>query len=117
TWLVFAQQASGQSLPPAPETAELTQLVKDFLQGASRNDLTTHERFWAEDLIYTSAVGRRSTKEDIRRDLAKENSAQSRNEQASYSAEDIRIHQYGTTAIVAFELVATTTKEGKTETS
>jgi hypothetical protein len=34
-----------------------------------------------------------------------------------YTAEDIRIQQYGTTAIVAFRLVATTTKDGKSETT
>jgi len=76
-----------------------------------------HERFWAEDLIYTSALGRRRTKADVRRDVAKANSAQAGKEQANYSAEDIRIQQYGTTAIVAFKLVATTTKDGKTETT
>ena len=33
----------------------------------------------------------------------------------AYSAEDIRIQQYGKTAIVAFRLVGTTTQAGKTE--
>jgi ketosteroid isomerase-like protein len=101
----------------APDAAALTQLLKDFLQGASSNDIATHERFWAEDLIYTSALGRRRTKNDIRHDLAKENSSEAKNEQTTYSGEDIRIHQYGTTAIVAFELIATTNKDGKTETT
>jgi len=101
----------------APDADALTQLLKDFLQGAAHNDIAMHERFWAEDVIYTSALGRRRTKDDIRRDLAKENSAEAKNEQTAYSAEDIRIHQYGTTAIVAFELVATTTKDNKSETT
>ncbi len=101
----------------APEAAALTQLLKDFLQGASHNDIAIHERFWAEDLIYTSAAGRRRTKDDIRHDLAKENSSAAKDAQTTYSSEDIRIHQYGTTAIVAFELIATTAKDGKTETA
>jgi hypothetical protein len=102
---------------PAPDAATLTKLLKDFLEGASHNDLAMHERFWAEDVIYTSAAGRRRTKDDIRNDVAKANSSQPKNDQATYSAEDIRIHQSGTSAIVAFELIAITTKEGKTETA
>jgi Domain of unknown function (DUF4440) len=76
-----------------------------------------HERFWAEDLIYTSALGRRRSKDDVRHDVARANSSPAPKEHANYSAEDIRIQQYGTTAIVAFELVATTTKDDKTETT
>jgi ketosteroid isomerase-like protein len=34
-----------------------------------------------------------------------------------YTAEDIQIHQYGETAVVAFRLVATTTKGTSTEVS
>jgi ketosteroid isomerase-like protein len=34
-----------------------------------------------------------------------------------YSAEDVQIHQYGDAAVVAFRLVATTTKNGSTEVS
>ena len=102
---------------PAPDAATLTKLLNDFLEGASHNDVAMHERFWAEDVIYTSAAGRRRTKDDIRNDVAKANSSEPKNDQATYSAENIRIHQYGTTAIIAFELIAITTKEGKTETA
>jgi len=37
----------------APDAAELAKLLNDFLAGASRNDAAIHERFWADDLIYT----------------------------------------------------------------
>src|SRR5438552_19139917 len=84
---------------PAPDAATLTKLLKDFLDGASHNDLAVHERFWAQDVIYTSATGRRRAKDDIRKDVAKANSSEPKNDQATYSAEDIRIHQYGSTAI------------------
>ncbi|HEY2799027.1 MAG TPA: hypothetical protein VGI85_00400, partial [Chthoniobacterales bacterium] len=43
---------------PAPDAAELTKLLKDFLAGASRNDVAMHDRFWADDLIYTGSSGR-----------------------------------------------------------
>src|SRR5437764_9259682 len=105
---------AAQTTPHAPQ---LTKLLNDFLEGASHNDVAMHERFWAEDVIYTSAAGRRRTKDDIRNDVAKANSSEPKNDQATYSAEHIRIHQYGTTAIIAFELIAITTKEGKTETA
>ena len=71
-----------------------------------------HERFWADDLIYTSALGRRKGKADIMRELRTESAAKPENGTAVYTAEDIRIQQYGDTAIVAFRLVATTDKGG-----
>jgi hypothetical protein len=60
--------------PPAhaqtpPAAAELTKLLKEFLAGASRNDAAMHDRFWAEELIYTSSSGRRMGKADILREL------------------------------------------------
>jgi len=106
------------SLSPAetaPDAAELTKLLKEFLSGASRNDPAAHERFWADDLIYTGSVGRRVGKADILRDVRAEATPKS-GESAVYSAEDIRIQQYGDTAIVAFRLVANTEKDGKKET-
>ena len=41
--------ACGLRAQTAPDAAELTKLVKDFLAGASRNDAAMHDRFWAED--------------------------------------------------------------------
>lgn len=99
----------------APDAAELTKLLKDFLAGASRNDVAMHDRFWAEDLIYTGSVGRRIGKADIMREVRAEASATPTAETTTYNAEDIRIQQYGDTAIVAFRLVGTTTKGDKTE--
>lgn len=101
--------------PPAPDGAELTKLLNDFLAGASRNDPAAHERFWADDLIYTASAGRRIGKADILREVHAEAAAPPSDETTTYTAEDIRIQQYGNTAIVAFRLVGTTKKQGKTE--
>lgn len=101
--------------PPAPDAAELTKLLQDFMAGASRNDPAMHDRFWAEDLIYTRAAGRRIGKADIMREVRAEAAAPVAGETTTYSAEDIRIQQYGTTAIVAFRLVGTTRKGEKSE--
>ena len=76
-----------------------------------------HDRFWADDLIYTASAGRRIGKAQIMHEVREEAAAPSSptDETATYSAEDIRIQQYGTTAIVAFRLVGTTKKGEKTE--
>lgn len=111
------QIATLPAASPAPDAAELTKLLKEFLAGASRNDPAIHDRFWAEDLIYTGSSGRRLGKEDILRDVRGEAAEPSHGDDATpvFTAEDIRIQQYGITAIVAFRLVGTTTKGGKTE--
>jgi ketosteroid isomerase-like protein len=97
----------------APDADELTRLLKEFLAGASRNDVATHDRFWAEDLIYTASTGRRIGKADIMRDLRSAPAPKPGEPTTTYSAEDIRIQQYGDTAIVAFRLVGKTEKGGK----
>jgi len=98
----------------APDAAELTKLLQDFLAGASKNDIAMHDRFWADELVYTSALGRRKGKADIIRELREETKATPKPEEGTtvYTAEDIRVQQYGDTAVVAFRLVATTDKDG-----
>jgi ketosteroid isomerase-like protein len=96
----------------APDAAELTKLLNDFLAGASRNDPAVHERFWADDLIYTRSAGRRISKADIMRDLREAPAPKPDDPKTVYTAENIRIQQYGNTAIVAFRLVATTEVNG-----
>src|SRR5256714_12880050 len=98
----------------APDAAELTKLLQDFLAGASKNDIAMHDRFWADELVYTSALGRRKGKADIMREWREEPKATPTPEDGSavYPAEDIRVQQYGDTAVVAFRLVATTDKAG-----
>src|SRR3954464_1621807 len=100
--------------PSAPAAAELTKLLNAFLAGAGRNDVAMHDRFWADELVYTSALGRRKGKADIMRELREETTATPKPDEgtAVYTAEDVRIQQYGDTAIVAFRLVATTDKAG-----
>ena len=98
----------------APDAPELTKLLQDFLAGASKNDIAMHDRFWADELVYTSALGRRKGKADIMRELREETKATPKPEEetAVYTAEDVRVQQYGDTAVVAFRLVATTDKAG-----
>ncbi len=110
--------ASALPAQTAPDAAELTKLLQDFLAGAGRNDIAMHDRFWADELVYTSALGRRKGKADIMRELREETgkapAATPTPDEGTtvYTAEDIRVQQYGDTAIVAFKLVATTDKAG-----
>src|SRR5437870_1523401 len=110
---LFIFLACGLPAQTAPDAAELTKLLQDFLAGAGRNDAAMHERFWADDLIYTASTGRRIGKADILREVREEGPPKPGDETVTYTAEDIRIQQYGDTAIVAFRLVGTTDKEGK----
>jgi len=99
----------------APDANALTRLLNEFLAGASRNDPSVHDRFWAEDVIYTGSAGRRRGKADIMHDVRSAPAPKPGDPVTIYSAEDIRIQQYGNTAIVAFRLVGTTVKNGTTE--
>jgi hypothetical protein len=105
--LLLATTISAQS---APDAAELTKLLNDFLAGASRNDVAVHESFWADDLIYTRSAGRRVNKAEVMHDVRTTPAPKPTDPKTIYTAEDIRIQQYGNTAVVAFRLVATTEK-------
>ena len=105
--LLLATTVSAQT---APDAAELTKLLNDFLAGASRNDVAVHERFWADDLIYTRSAGRRVSKAEVTHDVRTAPAPKPTDPKTIYTAEDIRIQQYGNTAVVAFRLVATTEK-------
>lgn len=105
----------GTHAQTAPAADELTTLLKEFLAGASRNDAAMHDRFWAEDLIYTGSGGRRRVKAEVMRDVRSAPAPKPGDASTVYTAEDIRIQQYGNTAIVAFRLVATTQKNGSSD--
>lgn len=111
--LMFLSFAGALPAQAAPDGPELTKLLQDFLAGAGRNDAAMHERFWADDLIYTASAGRRIGKADILREVHEEGPPKPGDETTVFTAEDIRIQQYGETAIVAFRLVGTTDKAGK----
>ena len=114
--LMLALSAVAQTMPTtAKDAAELTRLLNEFLAGASRNDAAVHDRFWADDVIYTGSAGKRRGKADIMRDVRSAPAPKPGDPTTVFTAEDMRIQQYGKTAIVAFRLVGTTVKDGKTE--
>lgn len=100
---LFLSATAAADQGAGPDAGQLERLLAYFLDGASRNDIAAHERFWADELIYTRSAGIRTSKAEILADLAK--GPDPSEPPTSYSAEDIRIQQYGDTAIVAFRLV------------
>ncbi|MEK6374751.1 MAG: DUF4440 domain-containing protein [Acidobacteriota bacterium] len=100
--------------PPPDDVAELTKLLDTFLAGASGNDAGVHDRFWADDLIYTGSAGRRTGKADILRDIRSAPPAKPDAPTTTFTAEEVRVQQYGDAAIVAFRLVGTTVDGGRT---
>jgi len=105
--LMIAPCAHAQST----DAAELRALLNEFLAGASRNDAAVHKRFWSDDLIYTGSAGRRIGKADIMKDV-RSSAGKPEEHPATYTGEDVRIQQYGDTALVAFRLVGTTRQDG-----
>jgi len=90
------------------DVEDLTNMLNEFLANAGVAEV--HERFWADDLIYTSSRGTRTTKAEIMAGFnASEEEESEENDAAGpvYTAEDVQIQLYGDTAVVAFKLVAT----------
>lgn len=97
----------------ASDADDLTAMLHEFLAGASVGDASAHDKFWSDDLIYTSSAGTRTDKAEIMAsmtpadDAAETADADDAGPSTVYSAEEIQIDLYGTTAIVAFKLVGT----------
>ncbi len=90
---------------PAFAKAELTALLSEFLDGATRNDPAIHNKYWAEDLIYTSSAGKRFGKAELMQSVSSRGELKPSEIGMRYSSEDVQILQYGDTAVVAFTLV------------
>ena len=94
--LVLAMGASA-SAADAPASAELTQLLQNFLKAASTNDAATFDSFFADDVIYTRSSGVTISKADIMRGLRGQgNEANRPAERASqtYDADQITAYVY-----------------------
>jgi len=107
TLLVFLSVALTATPSVGSEEEALTRILNEFLAGASVNDASAHDRFWAEDLVYTSSRGLRFGKAEIMEGLSSTDDSMSDEPEVAYSAADIRIRQYGDMAVVAFRLLGT----------
>lgn len=116
--LPVSQPLSSQSASSTTER-ELTAMLTQFLNDAGTNNPAGFDRFFADDLIYTRSAGSITTKAEIMRSLNSprtENSSSTNSSKSTFSAEDITIHPYSDTAVVAFRLVGRTEHpDGKVE--
>jgi hypothetical protein len=95
----------------ADDKAELTALLDEFLDGATRNDPAIHNKYWADELIYTSSSGTRFGKAELMQSVNSRGELKPDEIGMRYSSEDVQILQYGDTAVVAFTLVGTSDTE------
>ena len=114
--LVLCSVAAGSAFAQTKAAGEVTALLHEFITGAGSGDRAIFEKFFADDVIYTRASGVVITKADIMVSLGKP--APASEGKSSYSAEDITVHEYGDTVIVAFRLVGRTDHgDGNVETT
>lgn len=104
-FLVAASMVSTVNAHDDPTEDEVHELLDAFLAGASTNDIDMHERFWAEDLVYTSSAGERRGKAEIMAGLRASAPADTGN-LPTYRGEDVDIRVFDDLAVVTFRLVA-----------
>lgn len=102
--LLAVSQASFAS----SDSEELSTLLNEFMAGASVDDAASHDRFWADELVYTSSSGERFGKAEIMSGLDEPSESAESVPPTTYTAEEVRIQEYGATAVVTFRLVGTT---------
>jgi hypothetical protein len=115
--IIFLAATVSMYSQTAPDAPELTRLLNEFLAGAGRNDAAVHDRFWADDLIYTRSAGVRIGKEELMKGVRSAPPPKAGDPVTVYTAEDVRIQQYGNAAVVAFKLVSATSRSDGTKTT
>jgi ketosteroid isomerase-like protein len=112
--MAFAQnnaQANKTAAGPQDATAQqVTQLVRDFLSNVPKNDPKVFQEFFADDVIYTRAVGVTVAKADILQNI---DARAATDPTAKFEADDFTVHPYGEMAVVNFRLIAHNTENGK----
>ncbi len=104
--LLVAPAMGAQGAGETATAREVTGMLRQFLVDAAKGDRAGFDKFFAEDVIYTRAVGVVVTKGEIMKSL--ENPQPASENKITYTAEDITVHEYGGTVVVAFRLVART---------
>lgn len=100
-------QPQVSSQPDQATVTQLTAMLWQFLADASAKNAAGFEKFFADDVLYTRAAGATVPKRMIMRSVS--NAEQSEDAKIAYSADEIVIHTYGDTAVMAFRLMERTT--------
>jgi len=109
-FLPLSNPGAPQSTGDAATREKLTAMLQQFLVDAAQGNVAGFESFFADDVIYTRSAGVVTNKAEILKNVGSlRPTAESR---TTYSAEDVTVHDYGDTAVVAFQLVARTERAG-----
>lgn len=109
--LLVASTAYGgdTSAPDSARTRnDIATMLTTFLTPALNNTATGHDRFWADDLVYTSSAGKVMSKQDILKSFTEEPKAKASDSAQArpvFTAEDIFVRPYGNVAALTFRLV------------
>ena len=106
--LMAAVAAHGADATAEHTRTEITAMLTTFLTPAVNNTRAGHERFWADDLVYTSSKGKVMSKSDILKSIdegSKDQSGKPADAGPVFTAEDVPVRPYGDTAALTFRLV------------
>lgn len=103
--LLLALSSTVAARAQSGEREMLLNFLTRFLDAAAHNDPEAHERFWADDLVYTGADGYRYGKTEIMENVSAEGRQAISNDTPIYSAEDLKVRVFGDTAVLNFILV------------
>jgi hypothetical protein len=100
--LVASSYATVSAAEEGDTVAQITQLLNWFLAPENNPRASTHQRFWADDLVYTRSTGVVRTKPEILAGLTTDPSPA---DDTRWSAEDVLVRPYGDAAALTFRLV------------
>ena len=100
---LLAAAPVGAHADNSDDSAELAALLEMFL--ANTGEASAHDRFWADELVYTSSSGHRSGKAERMAAFAESRESPSLSSNV-YRGEELNIQVFGTTAVVTFRLIS-----------
>jgi len=89
-------------------------LLRDFLAAVAHGDKEVFEKFFADDVIYTSSSGVTMDKSEVMKTIG---SHAENGSKATYRAEDITVHPYDGMVVVNFRMVMDDENDGRRETA
>jgi ketosteroid isomerase-like protein len=110
---VYAQIKAANT---AADQQQIEKLLREFLSRV--DDPAMHDRFWADDLLYTGSSGALRTKAEILKNVreAASRPADPKEPKTTFDAEDVIVHTFGDFAVINFKLVGHTEADGKPHT-
>jgi len=104
--------AAASAAPPAAGARQVEALLREFIAGAGGRDPALYDRFFADDVFYTRSTGAFTTKAMIMESVRTPSSEPA----TQFSIEDLSMHEFGDTVVVAFKLIGKTAHDGTVDT-